>query len=87
MCYLQNVEKTNRWLATVFYFQALKLNNEVILDRQVKLDFARPRGAYTRGEGNKRNNECSMEKSNANQSGGTTVYVRGFDSTHGFDNV
>ncbi|CAH1419728.1 unnamed protein product [Lactuca virosa] len=61
--------------------EALKLNNKVILDRKVKLDLARERGASTSGS--------SFEKSN--QSGGhaqgRTLYVRGFDYSHGFDNI
>ncbi|XP_023738222.1 nucleolin 2 isoform X1 [Lactuca sativa] len=61
--------------------EALKLNNKVVLDRKVKLDLARERGASTSGS--------SFEKSN--QSGGhaqgRTLYVRGFDYSHGFDNI
>ncbi|KAI3765410.1 hypothetical protein L2E82_15443 [Cichorium intybus] len=61
---------------------ALKLNKTVILDRAVKLDLARwERGAYTSGS--------SLEKSN--QRGGhskaRSLYVRGFDCSHGFDNI
>ncbi|KAI3802260.1 hypothetical protein L1987_30390 [Smallanthus sonchifolius] len=62
--------------------EALKLNKEVLLDRRVKLDFSRRhRGAYTPGN--------SMDK--CNQRGGhaqvKTVYVRGFESSDGFDNI
>ncbi|CAI9280020.1 unnamed protein product [Lactuca saligna] len=61
--------------------EALKLNNKVILDRKVKLDLARERGASTLSS--------SFEKSK--QSGGhaqgRTLYVRGFDYSHGFDNI
>ncbi|KAI3499063.1 hypothetical protein L1887_34856 [Cichorium endivia] len=62
--------------------EALKLNKKVILDREVKLDLARwERGAYTSGS--------SLEKSN--QRGGhaqaRSLYVRGFDCSHGFDNI
>ncbi|KAI3718525.1 hypothetical protein L6452_19399 [Arctium lappa] len=61
--------------------EALKLNNKVILDRHVKLDLARERGAYTPGS--------SMEKSNqkGGQAHGKTIFVRGFDSSDGFDNI
>ncbi|KVH96725.1 Nucleotide-binding, alpha-beta plait [Cynara cardunculus var. scolymus] len=61
--------------------EALKLNNKVILDRHVKLDLARERGAYTPGS--------SVEKSNqkGGQAHGKTVFVRGFDSSDGFDNI
>ncbi|KAJ9562864.1 hypothetical protein OSB04_008024 [Centaurea solstitialis] len=63
--------------------EALKLNSKVILDRRVKLDLARERGAYTSGS--------SMEKSNQKggqgQAHGKTIFVRGFDSSDGFENI
>ncbi|KAM0025910.1 putative RNA recognition motif domain, nucleotide-binding alpha-beta plait domain superfamily [Helianthus debilis subsp. tardiflorus] len=62
--------------------EALKLNKEVLLGRRVALEYTRrQRGAYTPGN--------SMDKSN--QRGGRaqakTVYVRGFESRDGFDNI
>ncbi|GJZ33411.1 nucleotide-binding alpha-beta plait domain-containing protein [Tanacetum coccineum] len=63
--------------------KALKLNNQVIHDRQVKIELVRQRGgAYTRG---------SSRMDNFSQRGGETqvksVYVRGFKSSDGYDNI
>ncbi|XP_021988665.1 nucleolin 2 isoform X1 [Helianthus annuus] len=63
--------------------EALKLNKEVLLGRRVALEYTRrQRGAYTPGN--------SMDKSNQRGGGhaqAKTVYVRGFESRDGFDNI
>ncbi|KAL8188615.1 hypothetical protein R6Q57_029903 [Mikania cordata] len=62
--------------------EALKLNREVLLGRRVSLDFARrQRGAYTPGN--------SMYKPNQRGDNAQvkTVYVRGFESSDGYDNI
>lgn len=55
--------------------EALKLNGADFLGRQIKLDMAREKGAYTPASGN----ENSHQKGGKAQ--GQTVFVRGFDTS------
>ncbi|KAI3713971.1 hypothetical protein L1987_72560 [Smallanthus sonchifolius] len=61
--------------------KALELNGELFLERAVRLDLAKERGAYTPKEGNDRSSQKSGEPK------GLTVFVRGFGIDDGFDIV
>ncbi|KVI05275.1 Nucleotide-binding, alpha-beta plait, partial [Cynara cardunculus var. scolymus] len=60
--------------------EALKLNNEMLLGRPVRLDVAKERGAYAPGS----SNEKPYQKGQQAQG---TVYVRGFDASDSFENI
>lgn len=60
----------------VFYYQALELNGQDLLNRAVRLDLARERGAFTPN---------SAPRGPRGQS--QTVFVRGFDKSQGEDEV
>ncbi|KAI7734176.1 hypothetical protein M8C21_016393 [Ambrosia artemisiifolia] len=61
--------------------KALELNGQLLLDREVRLDLAKERGAYTPGTGNER----SFQKSG--QTPGLTAFVRGFGYDESFDDI
>ncbi|XP_071697132.1 uncharacterized protein [Rutidosis leptorrhynchoides] len=64
--------------------EALKLNQEVLLDRKVRLGLANERGLYTPN-----NRPVSMEKPYRRgvQAPGRTIFIRGFDSSVGVENI
>lgn len=57
--------------------EALKLNGGDFLGRQIKLDLAREKGAYTPASGN----------DNSGKAQGQTVFVRGFDTSDSEDKI
>nr|XP_029151249.1 nucleolin 2 isoform X1 [Arachis hypogaea] len=59
---------------------ALELNEHELLNRPVRLDLARERGAYTPGGSN------SFQKGGQRQSG-QTIYIRGFDKSLGEEEI
>ncbi|KAB2047679.1 hypothetical protein ES319_A13G064400v1 [Gossypium barbadense] len=56
--------------------KALELNGEYLMNRSLRLDLARERGAYTPSSGNGNN---SFQKGGRGQT--RTIYVRGFDQS------
>ncbi|KAK1438051.1 hypothetical protein QVD17_03854 [Tagetes erecta] len=62
--------------------KALKLDNELLLDRSVRLELAKERGAYT-----PRNNSNDRSSQKSGPSQGLTVFVRGFGTNDGFESV